>query len=140
MTRATAILAFLAAFFIAVPAHASGLEDGDMIDMVLVHAQTGQPALVLSVDKPVESEAIEKQLDYKLGTYIGFVRSGDLYAEYPKANKEQRPLIVFVFEFPPTPRVKAMSFAVRDRLAELGFDSQFKVYDTEAKRNVDLTQ
>jgi hypothetical protein len=115
-----------------------GLSDGDVIDSVFIHAQTGQPALVLSVDEPVDSGAAEKKLDYKLGTYIGFARSGDLYARYPKANRAERPLIIFVFEFQPSSRVRSMIFGARERLIEMGFDVQLKVYDEAARKNVDL--
>jgi hypothetical protein len=134
MRRIFGILALL----LATAVHSRGLDDGDVIDSVFVHAQTGKPALVLSVDKQMLSEAEEKQLDYKLGTYIGFVRSGDLYSKYPKAIRTERPLIIFVFEFPPPARVRAMSFRARDRLAEMGFDVELKVYDEGVRKNVDL--
>ncbi|MDB5914538.1 MAG: hypothetical protein JWP22_3213 [Ramlibacter sp.] len=117
---------------------ARGLDDGDRIDAVFVHAQTGQPALLLSVDKPVEGSVVEKQLDYKLGTYIGFVRSGDLYAKYPKAKREPNPLLIILFEDQPSTRVREMTFRARDRLVSMGFEVQLKVYDETSKKNVDL--
>ena len=117
---------------------ARGLDDGDVVDAVMIHGVTGKPALILGVDKPVESEAIERQLDYKLGTYIGFIRSGDLYSRYSKANRDERPLIIFVFEYPPPSRVRAMAFRARDRLLEMGIEAQLKIYDESAKKNVDL--
>ena len=131
-------LVALLAIFLATGALSRGLADGDVIDLVMVHGQTGQPALILSVDQPIDSEAAEKQFDYKLGTYIGFVRSGDIYAKYPKAKREERPLIIVVFEAPPSERVKAMSLSARERMREMGFDVQLKVYDEKARKNVDL--
>jgi hypothetical protein len=119
-------------------ASATGLDDGDVIDQVFINPSNGKPALALSVDKPVNSSEIEKQLDYKLGTYIGFVRSGELYKRHPKVDQAQRVLIVFVFEYPPSPQVKAMLFRMRDRLIEMGFDVWLRVYDEELKRNVDI--
>jgi hypothetical protein len=129
---------FLAASLSLTALHAAGLEDGDVVDAVMIHRDTGQPALILGVDKPVDTEAVEKQLDYKLGTYIGFVRSGDLYSRYPKANPSEKPLITIVFEYPPSERVRGMTFRARDRLVEMGFVVHLKAYDEAAKRNVDL--
>lgn len=134
--RAAALLLVLLAF--SAHALAMGLDDGDRIDKVLVHATTGQPALILSVDKPVDSEAVEKQLDYKLGTYIGFLRSKEVYERYPKANPDVRPVIIFIFEYPPSAKVKAMLFRARDRLHDMGFDTLLKVFNESTKRNVDI--
>jgi hypothetical protein len=134
MRFVTLLLGLLAAL----PALARGLDDGDRIDQVHIHATTGQPALILSVDKPVDSEPAEKQLDYKLGTYIGFVRSKDIYSRYPKANPGEKPLIIFIFEFPPSTKVRSMLFGARERLLEMGFEVWLKVYDETSKRNVDI--
>jgi len=119
-------------------AFATGLDDGDVVDQVFINPANGKPALALSVDKPVESPEVEEQLDYKLGTYIGFVRSGDLYKRYTKASPGQPVLIAFSFEYPPSPRVKAMLFRMRERLIEMGFEVWLRVYDEAKKRNVDI--
>jgi len=132
------VLLTLLALLVTSPVFARGLDDGDIIDAVFVHRETGKPALVLTVDKPVESATVEKQIDYKLGTYIGFVRSGDLYARYPKADRAQKPLIIILFEFPPPSRVRTMTIAARERLLDMGFAVDLKVYDEAARQNVDL--
>jgi hypothetical protein len=119
-------------------ANAAGLSDGDVIDQVLINPANGKLALAISVDKPVNSPEIEKQLDYKLGTYIEFVRSGDLYKRFPRADPTQRVLIGFAFEHPPSPRVKTMLFQMRGRLIEMGFDVWLRAYDEELKKNVEI--
>ena len=132
------VAVFLAALLFAAPVLPRGLDDGDVIDLVMVHAQTGKPALILSIDHPVEGDSDEAALDYKIGTYIGFVRSGDLYARYPKAERTERPLFILIFEDQPSPRVRAMTFAAKERLVQMGFDVELKVYDEGARKNVDL--
>jgi len=130
-----AICLFLAAI---APALATGLDDGDVIDSVFLNPRTGQPALVMSVDKPLDSPERERQLDYKLGTYVGFARSGDLYKRYPKADSTQRVLIAFILENQPSDRVRAMLFQAKGRLVDMGFDVWLRVFDEHKQKNVDL--
>ncbi len=128
----------LAATLLSVSAMARGLDDGDVVDAVMLHDVTGKPALVLSVDRPLETAADELKLDYKIGTYVGFVRSGELYNRYPKAKREEKPMLIFVFEDLPSPGIRDKAFAARERLVEMGFDVELKVYDEKAQKNVDL--
>jgi len=132
------VLAGIALIFGTSIASSAGLNDGETVDRVFLHPTTNQAALILSVDQPLTSEEVEKKLDFKLGSYIGFVSSGELYKRFPKASRDQRVLIAFILEFPPPPAAKERLFRMKDRLIAMGYDVWLKVLDERSQKNIDL--
>jgi len=132
-------LATAACFVILVSsAGAAGLNDGEVVDRVLVHPKTGQALLVMSVDLPLTEEANELKLRHKLSTYVAFVESGQLRTKYPEVKPDVPVLLSFVFEVPPPVNVVPKLQAMKSRLLERGYQVHMRVYDQKLKKLQDL--
>jgi hypothetical protein len=123
---------------LALHASAAGLNDGDVVDRVLVHPKTGQALLVMSVDLPLTEEANEYKFSHKVSTYVGFVESGQLRVKYPQVKADVPVLLSFVFEQPPPPNVIPKLRAMKERLIAKGYQVQMKVYEERLNKLVDL--
>jgi uncharacterized protein DUF6572 len=119
-------------------AFGGGLNDGDVVDRVLIHPKTGQALLVMSVDLPLTEEANEEKLSHKVSTYVAFVESGQLHAKYPQAKPNVPILLSFVFELPPPSNVVQKLRGMKERLIDRGYEVQIKIYDEKLKKLVDL--
>jgi hypothetical protein len=92
------------------------VEEADRIDSLGRNRMTGSPALMISDHLPWDEygehfELIEK----KLGAYLGFVRSGQIW-EHIRGERQGQVTIELIYKYPPTPLAERFLSAARDQL------------------------
>jgi hypothetical protein len=117
---------------------AIGLSDSKQIDSIVLNPQTRQAALILSVDRPLETDATIRLFADKVNAYLEFVKSGQLLERYPNTDTKKAVRFVIVFEEKPSASVSERIKALRAFLIAEKFDVDLKYLDRSKGDVVDF--
>jgi len=108
--------------------HAIGLATPDKIDGVFVHPQKLQAGVSLVTELPLDQPEAVKRLEEKANNYITFLKSGQLWAHAPNANRELPVVLVFMFLKNPSPDATQNILRIGKLLKSEGFELVLREY------------
>ncbi|MBW3614495.1 MAG: hypothetical protein KY439_04190 [Actinobacteria bacterium] len=104
----------------------SGLEEADVVDYVVEEADGGI-TLRMTETRPWDGGADQvDQLMAKLNSYVAFIQSGDLEAEFPSAAGRPVRIVLQSWHMPEGEVTDALP-TIRDGLAAMGVDFDVEV-------------
>ncbi len=104
----------------------------------MLNSQTRQAAMILSVDRPLESEPNIRLFADKVNAYLEFVKSGQLLERYPSLDTKKTVRLVIVFEDKPSETVGERIKALRGFLITEKFEVDLKYLDRISGNVVDF--
>lgn len=95
------------------------VEQADAVDLIGVDRGTGDVVLTISDHLPWDYDEHLLILQKKLNTYLAFIESGELVAEYPDAHGRKSRISV-TCKYPPDDRGLEFFAAVEERIEGAG--------------------
>ena len=102
------------------------ISDTDVVDGIAVDTNAGQVVLLISDHLPWDDGAHTRLLEQKLGSYIHFIRSGQITEQYPDAIGRAVKIELICQYIPPSFAEEFLLAAKRQLNADEGVEFEYK--------------